>query len=206
MDTEKNCLCWQKIIPAGKMGKENVLKYSGRDLKVSGNVNEKHFWFLHHNVQILIILKLRYGLVCKRLSQTAVLSCYRRIHQHDKTVFPPSLLPASTQECFPTFASHLCSSRGVFGENVQQFVSIRAHPGRGRARAGNSGSFCSAGWDLGEFLLFVPHPSEMLNLNKLFLYKLVFERSVKDKRALPGQRRGGKTWASTAQMWKIKQI
>lgn len=70
---------------------------------------KKHFWFLHRNVQILIILKLSYGLVCKRLSQTAVLS-----------VFPPS-----TRECFPTFASHLGSSRAVFGGNAQQFVSIR---------------------------------------------------------------------------------
>lgn len=159
MDTEKNCLCWQKIIPAGKMGKENVLKYSGRDLKSFWKCKLKTFLVLTSQCANLDYFKTKIGLVCKRLSQIAVLSCYWRIHC--KTVFPPSLLPASTRECFSTFASHLCSSRGVFGENVQQFVSIRAHPGRGRARAGNSGSFCSAGWDLGEFLLFVPHPSEM---------------------------------------------
>lgn len=157
-------------------------------------------------MQILIILKLRYGLVSNRLSQIAVLSCYWRIHQHHKTVFlppcylhplrnafPPSLLTCAAAEvCLEKMSDSLFPSGHTLGEAEPGLVILVPSAVLGGTWVSSS-SLC---------LILL----KCMHLNNLFLYKLAFERSVKDKSALPGQRRGGNTWVSTAQMWKIKQI
>lgn len=138
-------------------------------------------------MQILIILKLRYGLVCKRLSQIAVLLCYWRIHQHHKTLispppcylhplgnaFPPSLLTcAAAGVCLEKMANSLFPSGHTLGEAEQGLVILVPS-------AVPAGTWVSSS-PLCLILL------KCMNLNNLFLYKLVFERSLKDKRALPG--------------------
>lgn len=126
MDTEKNCLCWQKIIPAGKMGKENVLKYSGRDLKSFWKCKLKTFLVLTSQCANLDYFKTKIGLVCKRLSQIAVLSCCWRTQQQHKTAFPPPcylhhsgmlfhlcLSPVQQQRCVWRKCPRVCFHQGT---------------------------------------------------------------------------------------------
>lgn len=118
------------------------------------------------------------------------LPCY--LHPLGNTLQPSLLTCTAAEVCLEKTSNSLFPSGHTLGEAERGLVILvpSAAPG---------GTWVSSS-PLCLILL------KCMNLNNLFLYKLVFERSVKDKRALLGKRRGGNTWASTAQMWKIKQI
>lgn len=147
-------------------------------------------------------------LVCKSCS----FLCYWTIYQHSKTEFGPSLVTCIHSgllfhPCFCTPHGSLCSpvqhEKCISRKWPTVCVSIRATPWvRLHALPGETPAeglvilVPSAVLVYGTWASYSPLRLILLkcmNLNNLFLYKLMFEGSVQGKRALPGKKRGGNT-------------